>query len=427
MSFEEKIESHNAPPVAVPLLFFGVAVAGLLLSLSLGAWRADILAGPWKHTPYTLAVLHLFVLGWGTTLVMGAIYQMAPVVLHGHLYSSGLTRVQLALHALGVTGLAAGFWEWESRLVIAGGTLVVTSICLWVYNTVRTLRSGKLPNWVGYGLWGAAIYLLAVAGWGLTMAVNLRYGFIRSIDSTIAGHLALGAGGWFTLTIAVASFKLLPMFAVSPPAPPAGAKAVVVGLGLAPMGMALSLALVPQTRWLPLVFAAAWSAAAVTYAGLIWRSLLARPRHRVLEPPVRFAGAAAVILGLLAISGWIPGVLATPNRQAAFVYLFLTGWIGTMTLGQLYRILPFVVWLDRFRRRLHNEAIPFLHVMAPRGRSLWILALWLAGTVMGAAGLALGSEWVLRGALLLQLGAALVFTVTAVRVVRYLRREWDQR
>lgn len=422
-ALDGKIATHDAPPAMVPLLFFAGAVAGLLLALGLGAWQAEVLAGPWQHMPYTLAVLHLYVLGWGTTLIMGALYQMAPVVVHGRLHSGALGIGQLGLHALGVGLLVTGFWRWESSLIITGGTAVVAGMCLWAYNLARTLRSGRMPNWAGAGMWGTLAYVLAVAGWGLTMALNVRYGFIQRFDGPLAAHAALGAGGWFTLTIALVSFKLVPMFAVSPPIPRRPGAAVLLGLGLPPLGIALALALVPGARWLPPALAAGWSVAALGYTWLLWRSLAARRGGRTLEPPVRFAAAAAAVLGALTAAAWVPGAVAAPERQAALAYAFLTGWVGTMALGQLYRILPFVVWLDRFRRRAQpTEPVPFLHVMAPRERAPWILALWLAGTATATAGLAVAAAQVLRVGMLLQMAAALLFARTAVRAALHLRR-----
>jgi len=55
-----------------------------MLSLVTGvlwiAVRPDILAS-YHYGPHVLAVTHLFTLGWITTIIMGAMYQLVPVAL----------------------------------------------------------------------------------------------------------------------------------------------------------------------------------------------------------------------------------------------------------------------------------------------------------------------------------------------------------
>src|SRR5690606_22610200 len=78
---------------------------------SMAAWISGPIRSPagWSHA-------HLLLLGWGTMIAMGAVYQLINVVLQTKLYSEKLGFIQYAFSVIGVIGLALSFnmtnWAW---------------------------------------------------------------------------------------------------------------------------------------------------------------------------------------------------------------------------------------------------------------------------------------------------------------------------
>lgn len=419
----EPIRTENAPPAFLPLAFFVAAAAGLVGAFAVGAARPEDLLRHWAHNRTILTALHLFVLGWGTTLAMGAVYQMAPVVLHGHLHRPRLALAQLAVHVAGVAALVSGFWWVRPRWVLAGAVTVLGSALLFVTGLVRVLRTASYRHRVGTGMAVAAAYLVLTASWGLTLALSLRYGWGLPLGRVIATHLILGAGGWFTVLIAFVSLKLTPLFAAGSPPPPRPAGAVLAALALVPAALVVSLLLLPPAWSGPATagLSVAGALAALGHAALLWRTAPRRRGRR--EPPVRFALAASVLFAAAAVLGALgPGtglvdLIRRPAAAVAYAYFVLTGWVGTMTIGQLYRILPFVIWLQRFRRWKPGEQLPFLHEIADRRVGDVLLALWLGTTLLGTLGLWTGRVPWVGAAMAAGLAAGLLLVYAGVRAL----------
>ena len=82
----------HAPSVALPLAFALTGIITLWVGLIWLAFRPDTLA-TYHYNQYVIALTHLFVLGWGSTVVMGAVYQLVPVALETRLHSEKLALV----------------------------------------------------------------------------------------------------------------------------------------------------------------------------------------------------------------------------------------------------------------------------------------------------------------------------------------------
>jgi hypothetical protein len=112
----------TAPAVVLPLLFMVTGLLALGTGITLLALRPDLLA-KYHYNQYVVAVTHLFVLGWITTIVMGAMYQLVPVALETRLYSERLARWQFGCHLAGFVGMVWMFWNWNLQQVGHFGSL----------------------------------------------------------------------------------------------------------------------------------------------------------------------------------------------------------------------------------------------------------------------------------------------------------------
>jgi cbb3-type cytochrome oxidase subunit 1 len=94
--------------VSLPLRFILTALGALVLGIAALIAKPDILA-MYHYNQWVLATTHIFTLGWITSVIMGAMYQLVPVALETRLYSQRLARWQFVVHIVGWPSLVAMF------------------------------------------------------------------------------------------------------------------------------------------------------------------------------------------------------------------------------------------------------------------------------------------------------------------------------
>ncbi|MDX5363563.1 MAG: hypothetical protein LPJ91_05350 [Pseudazoarcus pumilus] len=330
------------PPLHVPVRFmltaplFGVA-AGLLLLAA-----PEALSSRWE--PAAFALTHLLAVGFMLLVMCGALFQILPVVC-GVAIAGGTvlaTAVHVAL-SVGAGLLAGGLGSGQPALIQAGGALLGLAAALFVLA-------------VAIGLWGRGVALdtqrdLRVALLGLGVAVLLG----ATLAMVLSGRLALPFGvllelhvGWALLggagmLLAATSWIVIPMFQITPAYPGwmtrGWALAVFVLLVLWSAVMGLGQARVANVLLLlPLALAALF---AVT-------TLLLQQRSR------RSAGDATTRAFRMAMLTFLAGLACAavarmlPDGRWAVMagVLLLYGGFSGVIQGMLYKIVPFLCWLN---------------------------------------------------------------------------------
>ena len=399
----DTINPERAPRLGVALRFFATGIAYLAAMLVLAAVKAPILAFDYLHNAATLGVTHLFVLGFAGSVAMGALYQLIPVLLHATLRSEPAANLHLGVHASGVLAMVAGFLQFNLPWIIAGGSLITGGACLFFWNMASTGMRAERRNWHGAFVGVALLYFAGTLTWGLIMAFNMGHGFLgENAGATLGTHLALGLLGWYSLLIVSVGLKLVPMFAPARFLPP---RAVAAVSGTLAVGVAVTIA----GLWLsgPLVAGGLLltAAALLAFAGTAGYTYLHR-RTGPLDFSVRFA----VIAFPFASRDW----------QAGLVVLFALAWVGGTILGMLQRIVPFMVWLHRFRNRTHKqERIPFLHETY-QPRLAWIAYLaWFPGALLLSAGIAVHMQMLIAAGSVIALAGLGGFVLAQRQVLHH--------
>ena len=102
----------------------------------------------------------------------------------------------------------------------------------------------------------------------------------------------------------------------------------------------------------------------------------------------------------------------------AAVFVALVGWLSTLTLAQMVKIVSFLTWIQVFSPLIGRRPIPQVHELThPRRPHLW-LALWVGGVVLGTLALLVVSDAAFRLAAGLLLIAALGLGAEAIAIRR---------
>jgi len=346
------------------------------------------LLATYHYNQYVISLTHLLVLGWICSVVMGAMYQMAPVALETRLYSEKLAWGHLTFHLVGVVGMVWMFRTWNMKHIGHFGSLLTVGVGLFVFNMAKTLL--RVPKWnvtasaVAAGLFwissGVSAGLLIAVGKcsydsaeGLATAGGVRtlVGGLRSLAafmsrfdtlSAMHAHAHLSGVGFFTMLIVGVSYKLIPMFTLSDIQSKRRAAGSVLLLNVSLAGSFASILL--RSPW-KVAFALGVVGALALYGWELAAILRARKR-RMLDWGIKyFLTAVALLLPMTVLAvvlSWpsLPLNAFTGQLENVYGLLGLVGVISFAIIGMLYKIVPFLVWFTRYSRLVGRAQVPAL-------------------------------------------------------------------
>jgi hypothetical protein len=326
----------------VPLGFLAAAGVGLTL-FGLAVWfAADRLVDAPTH-PGAVSAVHVGILAFLTTAVLGAVHQFAPVVGRRPLRSVPVARLTLAGMVATAALLPQGFAHGPEGLVATGGILGALTVSLAAWNLSRPLgsRDGGVPV---AGLRLSVGFLLVTVAFGVVYAFDRQTGWFPLLPHRVLAHAHLGLLGWLGLTYVSVAEKLWPMFLLAHrPRARAGAWAVGLIAGGVPVLAAGLLFAAPLV---------AWPGGAAVTAGLACHlvSLVSAVTHRrrPLELLHGFLFASAAFLVTAVILGGAAGLAdvdtGVRSRLVSAEVAALMAWLGLAVVGHAHKIVPFITY-----------------------------------------------------------------------------------
>lgn len=386
-------------------------------------WVAPELAAGTYLSPRVAGVTHLFTLGWITTTIFGALYQLLPVALGTPVRWERLGHASFWLFAPGVAIFATGVATISRALHHAGIVLVSSGILLVAANVAATLRRAPMRDvsWKAIAL--ATGFLVATLGLGILLLHNIHSGLLGGGRlAYLATHLHVALVGWVLLLIVGMAHRLLPMFLVAHGTDTGMTPRAIALLALGVPLLAAGLLLDAGAAARPPIRALAWAGAGAIEAGLVCFLLQARRFYRArvrrrLDPGLRFAAVALALLSAASLLGL--AVLARgasdPRLATAYGIVGLLGGFVLFVASLGYKIVPFLAWLGRYRGRMGRQGVPAVADLYSTTVAQGQLALMAAG-VVGLAGAAL-----LGNALAARVAATAIAIGTLLHATQMLR------
>jgi len=360
---------RNVPlRLPLPFLLTGVCAAALF-GLLLPWIGPEALQAP--GFPHVLALVHLVTLGWLTMTIMGASLQLVPVIAVTTLRTTRFTGWHYPLFAGGVLILLSGFWWMQTTLLIAGGTLIALAVVQYVVTLGMTLKHATAQPLTVRFLVASLCFLCLVISLGLTAALDFRFGFLDAgLDRLLLIHLTLGIVGWLTNLVIGVSYTLVRLFALVHGHDERPGKRIFLLLQAGILALASGF----LCSWYPLVLAGG-----VVLVGACWLFALdyarmLRLRRRKRLDVTHYHGIAAVVYLALVMPAGLAAVLLEVGQPAVFVALglaALVGWIGQSAIGYLYKIVPFLVWNERYGPLVGRQKVPLMRDMLSE-RVAWV-------------------------------------------------------
>lgn len=416
------LQAKNSSSTGLVLPHYALAAVFFLILCILMPFSADAFSGHYFH-PKLLALTHLAALGWGSMIVFGALYQLLPVILETPLYSERLGKITFVLFSVGVVCLVYSFWNFYVGIHIqAASVLILLSFILFTVNIFFTARKAPVWNTEADFIGTSALWLLLTGIVGTMMAFNFTHPFLpKSHLLFLKMHAHMGIAGWFLLLIMGVGSKLIPMFLL---AHNLNTKKLnyayyLVNAGL--LGFSGDLFFRESNAFLSL-YALLIVTGIIFFISYLYEAYKKRIRKK-LDIGLKHSFAAFVFIFIPILLGVIISFHSSVNnkfmQQACLVYgitIFL-GFISSLILGQTFKTLPFIVWLQKYGHGSgkQNVLLPKDLYSVKLANSQYVI--YLISMLLLITGIVLSQIVIIRAGSVLLLVTALLYNINVFKIL----------
>lgn len=331
----------QAPDISIPLRFFLTAplfaISAMVLWLMTGP---QLLQERWL--PQTLAFTHLMTLGFITMIMIGAMFQLLPVITGRGLLAARYTSLLIhGLFTAGVAMLASGFITGHASLMQIAMILLSLAFVIFLpllthtlfsvasnNDAVRSMRIAVLSLWIAIGL---GIWLLSGHG---------GYTALSRHDTPL--HIAWAAIGWVNVMIISIAYQVIPMFEVTHDYPR------IISRWLTPGIFLLLLIWTALHTWLQQTWPGFVLAIFICLLLLVFISITL---HLQIQRK-KFRADASLYFWVTGITGlficmllYLYANVVNTDLDTVIGICFVFGFVVPIINGMLYKIIPFLVWL----------------------------------------------------------------------------------
>lgn len=415
------------------MAYFAAALVFLILAEALMTAGYGYPAAA-AEAPETLVLVHTVTIGWLSLLMCGALFQFVPVLVAQPLRGEALVLPALLCLLAGLLCLLLGFlqlagaFDLDFPFLVTGGCLLPVGFALVIWVLGTTLwhaRPLSLPaRFVPVGLASIA----ATASFGvlfvhLLSGLAVTQALVESRTQVLPIHAAAGFGGWLTFTAIGVSYRLLPMFMLAPEARRATSHSVWLSGSICLLAIIVAAPLELRSggsgRIAAFIAGLSGLVSLACYGiDLVFFYRSRKRRNIELNSKSAIGAFAGLYLSvLLFLVLMATGTLAM--HAGALVYLVAFGWLTGLGLSQLYKIVPFLTWLECYGPVMGRKATPRVQDLVVEKRDgLWF-ALYFLGVLAGTSALLIDAAGLFRLAAattLLATGAIAVELVLARRL-----------
>ncbi|MDK9692806.1 MAG: hypothetical protein OEL19_00995 [Sulfurimonas sp.] len=406
------ISQAFAPPFKLISPFFIVGsffyLAAVLFMFFIGAENLSLLDAK------VLGFVHLFLLGFVMMTIFGAMAQLVPVVLEVGHFGVELFYAIWPLLGIGTVMMAFGFSY--PMLLPFGGVVVLIAMMIFVMEIFLTIKKVEKLTLVMSSMLLANIFLFLGIIFGLVMALGYAGMVNVDVDALLRSHVFLVIVGYIVVTIMGLSAVLIPMFGLSH-----GFSMKPLKIAITMVGVAALLIVASSFSGIKIFEYAGYLlcvAAMVVYFFFVKVLFVTRARKEIdiYAKSLLFSFISLLVslaLGIL----YLVGAGDTFLLSAGWLMFF--GFFAFIITGHIYKIIPFLVWFERFSPLVGKQKVPMLADMLPKKSSSAQLIFSAVGVVVVAVALLLQNEMLIKAGASFLLFGTFAFVRSVFYMINY--------
>lgn len=385
-------------------------------------WRQPELLLQYFYFGKLLALTHLVTLGFLSSMMMGVLLRLSPMLLKVAPSSKRVATAQLWFFLIGSWGMISHFrldeptgMSWSAGLVLAAALLQ-----LWNFRGLfdPPLSPSAKSLWAQRFVATSLVYFILAASLGVILALLKAYGFrpVGLADDylpNVFAHAHLAGVGWVANMIFGFQLHIVPTTSMKEKAIPYRYALLQIGT------LGLALAFLREWRWAFVPCAIAIALACLWQAAAPARSFLAG-RTREWDMAPLFVLAVTAATGVALAFGWPEAPAARGRVQLAYGFLALFGFMVATVTTVAFKLFPIWIWKERFLEAYQRgETVPGMKDLPSRGLTRLASAATVLGTVGTALAIVASSGLGLRVSTTLLLLGVVAFVANLLRVVRH--------
>lgn len=363
------LSTKNAPSPWVVLPHYALgAIAFLVASVMLFLSAGDLTVS--YVGPKILSLTHVLVLGWVSMLIFGALYQLIPVVMEVRLYSEKLAYTSLVLLTLGTALMSWEFWYsyiGYSHIKYTGGLLIILAIIFFAFNVLKTALTNKNKTIENKFIVSSVYWLLAAVLIGMFTLLNSVYQWVpKSNIDLLKIHVLVALVGWFMMLIIGVASTLMPMFFIVHNLNKKFLKIAFASINISILTGIVALYFSQNILlWLAILGILTGMLLFFKYNFNAYKKRL----RKKLDIGMKLSVFAFIVFEISILSGVISVFIMDlwPQYMVKVYLIFgaslILGFFTILILGQMYKTLPFIVWLQKYQDKVGKFKTPLPNEM----------------------------------------------------------------
>ena len=339
------------PSVVLPHFAFS-AVSFLVLAVFMFLSQNELFGHYFQGKILTL--VHIAALGWINMVILGALYQLIPVVMLVSLFSERLAKISFWLYAFGIIGISHTFWGMKFNYeLLANASILLLATIIFAINAILTARKAEKITIESIMTVSSVVWFLITAILGFLIALNYIHPFwnISHIE-VLKVHAHAGLVGWFLMLIMGVGAVLIPMFFLSHQLNRVKLHIAFYSVNIGILFFLVDLLFLAFHLYIiPIVLV---GVGIISFLSYIYESYKKRARKN-LDVGLKHTVVSLILLLIplifaLIVSQHIPVSSVLLQRSIIFYGVsIMVGFISSLILGQVYKTLPFIIWLKKYQ------------------------------------------------------------------------------
>lgn len=407
------ISQDFAPPFKLVIPYFVIGVIFYLLS-SIFLFSLDLNSLSLNHLDL-IAYLHIFLLGFVMMIIFGAMAQLIPVTLEVGHFSVEFYYLIYPLLLIGTILMFFGF-TYSTSILPYAGLIVFLSMIIFLAEAILTIK--KVENFTN------VIKMIVISKFflfiGIIFGLFMTFAYTGQISIDISAfskiHVFSIVFGYVMITIMALSIILLPMFGLSHNFSQKPLNNAVVL-----MFVSIVLIVISSLTNTNILSTIAYILVAVSIAMYIYQiTLIYKARARkAIDIYYKSLFLAFFCLLLSLILGLMFIVFSKEVFLFASFWLLISGFFAYLIIGHLYKIVPFLVWFDKFSPLVGKQKVPLLTDMVNEKSATFQFYFAVIALFLSTIAILIKSNILFHISLSFLCVSALFVVINIIKIMRY--------